>query len=103
MKCQICKQKERDWSWQPFGPDESALTFALPGSHYRGFPVIGVCDWCKAKIERKEAVSFQYRGQQVVFPERPSCPRCNAYTNATADGLALQCPGCGHVAVWSTK
>lgn len=103
MKCQICKQHDRDWSWQPLGPDDSPYTFALPGSHYRGFPVIGVCDWCKAKIERKEAVSFIYRGQRVVFPEQPSCPRCNGYTNVIAGGQALQCPGCGHVAVWSVK
>ena len=46
MRCQICKSNEVDWSWHPFGPGESYDCFSTPGSHYRGFPTIKVCDVC---------------------------------------------------------
>lgn len=61
-KCQVCQKQERSYTWQPFGPGEGPLTFTLPGSHYRGFPTVAVCDDCKAEIETGNAVVFNYRG-----------------------------------------
>lgn len=44
-KCRICKEREAEWSWQPFGPaEDSRETFTVPGWHYRGFAVIPVSD-----------------------------------------------------------
>lgn len=60
--CAICKSAERDWAWQPFGPGVSPLSFTLPGSHYRGFPVVSICSFCKVeKVEMGEAVMFDYK------------------------------------------
>jgi hypothetical protein len=42
MKCQVCKQEQAEWAWQPFGPNETPDSYTLIGSHYRGFPVIKV-------------------------------------------------------------
>lgn len=78
-KCQICKQNERTWTWQPFGPDESPTgSFSVPGSHYRGFPTIGVCDDCKENIENGVETHYTYRGQEYIvnkketaMPEEP--------------------------------
>ena len=73
MKCAICKGKsseraDREWTWQPFGPDESPLCFTLPGSHYRGFPAIPVCGFCqREKIEMGEVVFFRYKGVEYRF------------------------------------
>ncbi len=75
MQCQICRNRARDWAWQPFGPGESGVTFSLPGSHYRGFPTIMICSYCKEQVERGEAVSFLYHGQRIVFPAQPHCIR----------------------------
>jgi hypothetical protein len=50
-KCKYCG-KEAIWACQPYGPDEDT-TFALLGSHYRGFTVIPVCDECKERIARE--------------------------------------------------
>jgi hypothetical protein len=47
---------------QPFGPDEQ-IVFTTPGSHYRGFPAIGVCDSCKQNIQAGRGATFRYRGQ----------------------------------------
>jgi len=61
-KCRICKEREAEWSWQPFGPaKDSRETFTVPGWHYRGFPVIPVCETCKDKIQAGETVQFDYK------------------------------------------
>lgn len=64
--CAVCHTKgSADWAWQPFGPDESVLCFALAGSHYRGFPVVPVCNQCKKLLERKpdgHPIVFTYQG-----------------------------------------
>jgi len=70
MRCQCCRSEEAQWSWQPFGPDAEAQTaFALPGSHYRGFPVIKVGDHCKLKIGQLQEVHFSYRGNLYTFAD----------------------------------
>lgn len=72
MKCQVCKKAPAEWAWQPWGPDESPLSFALLGSHYRGYPVVKVCGFCKREAienakDRGEPVQFQFKGQEYVF------------------------------------
>lgn len=49
-KCAICHAKPIDMTWQPCGPDESTTCFVTPGSHFRGFPAIGVCADCRDQI-----------------------------------------------------
>lgn len=66
MKCQVCKCDEAIWAWQPFGPDESSKSFAVLGSHYRGFPAIKICDDCHKLIEAERPVEFTYRGQRYL-------------------------------------
>lgn len=62
-KCRICREREGDIIWQPFGPDESHLCFTTPGSHYRGFPAVRVCFRCKFLIEMgaKGSIVFRYK------------------------------------------
>jgi hypothetical protein len=62
-KCTICKERAREWTWQPFGPDTSHLSFTTPGSHYRGFPALAVCEYCKRLIEMggKGSIIFRYK------------------------------------------
>lgn len=67
MKCQACKEQEVVWAWQPFGPDEKPNCYTLLGSHYRGFPVIKVCDSCKTAFETGDfPVTFAYKGRQFT-------------------------------------
>ena len=69
MKCQACKRQESElWAWQPFGPGEDIRTmFMVPGSHYRGFPIIKVCDSCKNDFEHGDfAVRFEYKGHKYI-------------------------------------
>jgi len=66
-KCQVCKVNQAEWAWQPFGPGESVLSFTAIGWHYRGFPVVKVCDECKRTIEiGARTVSFRYRSTDYV-------------------------------------
>ena len=81
MKCQICKNAPAEWAWQPFGPHDGPLSFALLGGHYRGFPVIKVCGFCKAEriencAEPGEPVRFVYKYTPYVFDGKqpPYCP-----------------------------
>ncbi len=61
-KCRVCKEREAEWSWQPFGPaEDSRETFTVPGWHYRGFAVIPVCDQCKKRIQAGATVQFDYK------------------------------------------
>ncbi len=64
-KCAVCKTAEREWTWQPWGPGEGHV-FTTPGSHYRGFAAIPVCDACKERIEAGAAVTFTYKRQQFT-------------------------------------
>lgn len=72
-KCQICKCEDATTAWQPFGPAESPMSFSFLGSHYRGFPVVKVCDTCRlqaiegAANNRSGPVHFAYKGVQYVF------------------------------------
>jgi hypothetical protein len=65
-KCQICKVNQSSWIWQPFGPAEDAFLFTFPGSHYRGFPAIKVCDDCRGIIQKNEPVDFYYKGRHYI-------------------------------------
>ncbi len=68
MKCQVCARNDVEWSWQPAGPGEDARCFTLPGSHYRGFPVVKVCDHCKQRIEYgKTLLHFMYKDQTYRY------------------------------------
>lgn len=63
-ECEVCRAQGAAWAWQPFGPDEDAKSaFSTLGSHYRGFPVVKVCDECKEKVQAGQTVSFTYKGQ----------------------------------------
>ena len=67
MKCQICKDEDAQWAWQPFGPDESPDSFAFLGNHYRGFPVIKVGDVCKNAFQTADfEVRFTYKGHHYI-------------------------------------
>lgn len=58
--------KQYDWAWQPFGPDHSILSFAFPGSHYRGFPVIKISDEERQIIRSGKPFNFRYRGVRYI-------------------------------------
>lgn len=85
MNCQCCKEQEAEWSWQPFGPGIGTEgVFTLPGSHYRGYPVIKICSECKAIIQHGTAVHFTYKstrytaanyGADAVVATEPEPPR----------------------------
>lgn len=65
MKCQSCKGDQAVWAWQPFGPDDSPFTFTALGSHYRGFPVIKICDSCYRLVAKDgAALRFAYKGRE---------------------------------------
>ena len=50
--CQFSRcSQPADWAWQPFGPSEDYNCFTTPGSHYRGFPVLKLCDEHKTAIQ----------------------------------------------------
>lgn len=57
MKCSICKQNERDYTWQP----ELDPAFYLPGSHIRGFMTVPICSECVEKVKSGETVIFTYK------------------------------------------
>ena len=61
-KCHVCQNNVAEWAWQPFGPSEDADCFTALGSHYRGFPVIKICDDCKQRYQSGEPLVFVYRG-----------------------------------------
>ena len=72
MKCKVCKHAEAEWAWQPWGPGNSHLSFTVLGSHYRGFPVVKVCDFCKREAienakESGKPVRFSFTGGDYVF------------------------------------
>jgi hypothetical protein len=67
MKCQVCKDEEAIWAWQPFGPNETPDSFAFLGNHYRGFPVIKVGDVCKNAFQTSDfLVEFEYKGHHYI-------------------------------------
>lgn len=91
-KCSICKTEEITWTFQPLGPGEDAKTaFVLPGSHYRGFPAIGVCYACKANIEGGEEVQYTYKGRQYTTnkPPRPDYYPADLHTDLWDGGTGL--------------
>lgn len=85
-KCKICRTHEADWAWQPFGPSEDCRDgMAFLGSHYRGFPVIPICDFCLNTMKTKP-VTFEYRG--VRYRAEPNSGLI------VTDGLASQEVAC---------
>lgn len=64
-KCQVCRDDQATWAWQPFGPNDTPDSFTLLGNHYRGFTVIKVCDSCKRQFQRGSALVFTY--QYVLY------------------------------------
>jgi hypothetical protein len=61
-KCQNCRTNDTVWAWQPFGPDETIYCFTTLGSHYRGFPAIGICDDCRNDVlNGMPGVLFTYK------------------------------------------
>lgn len=66
-KCQVCKVDEAVYAYQPFGPDpEPHKWMACLGSHYRGFPVIKVCEFCENTIEEGTPTEFIYKGVRYI-------------------------------------
>jgi hypothetical protein len=75
MKCQACKQQFATMTWQPFGPDPTGLTFTTFGNHYRGFPVVKICDTCKYNIcEQDHMINFRYRGVYYTYDKGEALP-----------------------------
>src|SRR6266498_1969215 len=63
MKCQMCQCEQAVWAWQPLGPSETPDSYALIGSHARGFPIIKVCSSCKSAFQTGDfPVHFEYKG-----------------------------------------
>ncbi len=60
IQCKICHVAVADWAWQPCGPG-TVMTFTTLGSHYRGYPVVKVCDWCKRRVQLQKTGHFQFR------------------------------------------
>jgi hypothetical protein len=54
-------------AWQPFGPGENINLITTLGSHYRGFPVVPICDHHHDLIHKGEPFPFTYRGAGYVF------------------------------------
>src|SRR2546430_3515905 len=64
VKCQVCRQNEQGWSWQP-----DLESFYLPGNHIRGFKTIKVCETCRENIKAGEEVHYTYKGQEYIVNE----------------------------------
>ena len=65
--CQTCNINEAIWAWHPFGPaDDDDHCFTTLGSHYRGFPIVKVCDECKRDIENGSPKEFEIRGKRFI-------------------------------------
>jgi hypothetical protein len=64
-KCKTCNTDEPIWAWQPFGPDDKGIT-ALLGSHYRGFPVIPICNQCKSDADAGIPLEFIYKKERYI-------------------------------------
>lgn len=64
--CSICHAGEVEWTMQPNGPGED-IVFTFPGSHYRGFMAVNICDACHSAVNRGERVEFAYRGVPYVI------------------------------------
>jgi hypothetical protein len=74
-KCAICGVEDPEYTWQPWGPDESPLYFVLAGNHTRGFPAIAVCQFCKdEKILAGEAIRFDYKHVPYRFQKEYQTP-----------------------------
>lgn len=58
--CSICHAHEVVWTMQPNGPGED-IVFTTPGSHYRGFMAVNVCDECHNAVNRGDRVDFDYQ------------------------------------------
>lgn len=65
-KCQICRHKEAINAWQPFGPGPTPKTFTVLGHHYRGFPVIKVCESCKNDLKAGIPCDFELKGKRYI-------------------------------------
>lgn len=68
MKCRICSSNEAYSFCQPFGPEDKPV-FVREGYHYRGFPVIRVCDTCKESIESGKELAITYRNHKMTINE----------------------------------
>ena len=66
MKCQICKQEEREYIWHPQLNHNGEFIFYFPGRHIRGFMAIGVGDKCIEKIQSGETMEFTYKKHYLV-------------------------------------
>lgn len=68
QRCCIAECAEATaWAWQPFGPGETR-TFMAPGSHYRGFPVLWVCQKHKQRLQaQKEDIALTYRQTPMCY------------------------------------
>jgi len=60
-KCRICHEELALWAWQPFGPGKPREGFTLLGNHYRGFPVIKICESCKKSYQAGNAKVFTFK------------------------------------------
>ncbi len=63
--CAVCHNNLSEWIWQPLGPGEGCKVFTLPGSHYRGFPTVPVCNSCRLRILDGASAPFVHR--HVVY------------------------------------
>ena len=61
VKCRICHENIALWAWQPFGPGKPSEGFTLLGNHYRGYPVIKICESCKRGYEAGNAKVFTFK------------------------------------------
>ena len=76
-------------SWQPFGPNQDATessAFTCAGAHYRGFPVIKVCEVCMESILEERFGHFTYQGVfYVVDMDIPPTPYKSPITSPSGE------------------
>jgi len=58
-KCQRCKKQEAVWAMQVIPGNDGVPSFTLLGNHYRGSPVVKVCDDCKERVQRGEPLAAE--------------------------------------------
>ncbi len=62
MQCELCKANTASAAWQPFGPVNSADSFAPIEQPDPGYPAIPVCAPCQQRFQqRQETILFTYR------------------------------------------
>jgi len=62
MQCELCKTNAASAAWQPFGPANTADSFAAIGQHATDYPAIPICFPCRQRFQQgQETFCFTHR------------------------------------------